>query len=767
MKYNLVPQLSPDPRAQRPDRFVVDSDNVRMHRSASRAQPVSPVELGAVSCWRAIDANVTNSGSASLDVGNDVSGSGWVKTNVATPTRTAIDHLGAATAWKIRDNNTSGYHGIAFAGFGGTINAAIPVVYDIILRPVGGRHIIIRDAYDSAPSFLVNPYSAIVIPSGSANVTARAVELPDGYMKLTLVCPSGTAHIDGTYGLNTILGNSSGIESYVGDGSAGFDLVSANGYQYSAVTSIPGTGSLSGGAATLTGDGTHVPLLVPNSAAGGVTGLWQQPNVANYGLLSTTNATLRGYYNPGNPHTTAIAIYCELAPTAGATLMGTTSSGSGFSIGITPEMRVWVGTYNTAGEWTLSAEALNVGEPYVITTVYTGTHLTLYINGKASISNLPITFGTYSASSIMFIPQQDMVMTEMACFNTAITATQVESMTEWMLRGFVRQANQIEIHNGMLWHTENELRLSFAELHLRNDGRAKSLIVRSQNQWHSSALSAERWGPAVLVDGQLVTTMLSPDQWSYERTIALPDGARDIVIRDSLCSNWLPCAVDRITVDAGGIDIVPEPTPFRRILIYGDSVSCGANADYPTSEAWTMRLRDTAFAGTPGAHVTTWSCGGLALAMSGTTPTLRALLTTHLSSLLNGTNGSDLLLIAIGVNDGTGYYSSWGNSAATFWTAYTDLLSRIHSASPNTRILAIAPHACPSSPSVANIDAIRAQIVANAEAVGSWVRLLNLASYTIEMDPLDATGLHPTSAGQTAIYNAVLARLQGLGWYLG
>ena len=767
MKFNISPLVIPVLEDPVSSRFVSDVEHVRnavAMGSHSRAQPATPMELGVACFWRAIDANVSNSGSFSLDAGAAVDGAGWSKTNIATPAQGRPDPRGGCQAWSVRDNSTSGYHSLAFAGWGGTISTLSPCVYEVILKPIGTRWIWIRDAYDASPAFGFDPVSGAVYPSGSSS-TARSVSLGDGWWKITCVCAAGTAHIDGTYGLSSLLGDNTGATQYAGDGLSGYDLFSAWGYQYSIVTSVPASGTLG---ASLTGNGTNVPLLVPNSAANGVTGFWQRPGL--YGILYSNNATLRGYYNPGNPHTTAVTVYCELAMASAATLMASASSGSGFSIGIVPGMNLWVGTYNTAGEWTLTSQSLNVGEPYCIVTVYDGSNLSLYVNGEAWISNLPITFGSYTSNQVMFLPQQDLVMTNMCTFNKTLTAAQVASLSEYLLADYsnVRPSNQIQVANGMLWHSERELRLSFAELHLKSDGRAQSIKIRSQNQWHSSALSAKTWGPEVIADGTKVMTMLSPDRLSEEVTAWIPSGTRDIVVRDSLCDTWKPCCVDRVTGD--GLSVVYETTPKRRITIWGDSVSCGANADAPTSEGWTVRLRDALRASYTKSdrdvNVTTWACGGLALANNGTSTTLRAQLVNHLTWVLNGTDGTDLLLIAMGTNDATGYWSSWGGSASAFWTAYADVLSRLHTAKFDLRILCIAPHNCPASPSVANLNAIRAQIVANAEGMGSWCKLLNLGDYTIEMDATDSTGLHPTTAGQLAIYNAVRNRLNALGWLL-
>lgn len=774
-KIHQSPEVLPDQSQSAPYRFVASAEHIRnvisqdniwdtIRGSRSRAQPTDPTELGCVCFWRAVDATVTNSGSYSLDAGAAVSGSGWVKTNIATPAQGRPDPRGGYQAWSVRDNATSGYHSLCFAGWGGTIGGNSPCVYDVILKPVGTRWIWIRDAYDAAPAFSINPTTGSVAPSGASGVTARSTPLGDGWFKITCVCPPGTAHIDGTYGLTTLLGDGSAAQTYAGDGASGYDLFSAYGYQYSVVTSLLGGGSGVDGTYTytLTGDGTNVPLLATNSAANGLTGLWQGPGAI--GLLSSTNATLRGYYNPGNPHTTAITLYCELAMVSAATLMAVVSSGSGFSIGIMPGMQLWVGTYGAAGEWTITSQSLNVGEPYCIVAVYTGSVLTLYVNGEAWISNLPITFGSYTASQVAFVPQQDMVMTNMATFNKTLTHGQVASLSEYLLADFanVRPANHLQVANGMLWGTERELRLSFAELHLRSDGRAQSIRVRSQNQWHSSALAASTWGPAVFADGVEVLTMTSPDTLSYERTAWIPEGTTEIVVRDSLSSNWAPCLVDRVIGD--GLSVIPEPRPTRRIVVWGDSVSCGANATKPTSEGWTMRLRDLLRTNEPTMQLTAWACGGLAVANNGTSESLRTGLVTHLSWLTNGSEDNDVLLIAMGTNDATGYWTSWGSSATNFWAAYADILSKLHAASPNLKILCIAPHNCPSSPSVANLNAIRAQIVANAEGLGSWCRLLNLGAISVDMDPTDSTGLHPSTTGQSTIFTAVSSRLSVLNW---
>lgn len=191
---------------------------------------------------------------------------------------------------------------------------------------------------------------------------------------------------------------------------------------------------------------------------------------------------------------------------------------------------------------------------------------------------------------------------------------------------------------------------------------------------------------------------------------------------------------------SGGITTMQTPTA-PEIVVYGDSIATGGNADIPASQAWAALLRNTY-----GHRVAVEAWGYRSLFADAPDAAGRIALATQ----LGGYFPRDGIWLAIGLND----YQLETQSASDFETAYADLLVQIRVQSPTSKIYCQVP--ITKSSEVANVfgdtlDAYRAAI-ANAQAAHPEHTEL-VAEMTIPLDD----GVHPSTAGHVTYADNVHA----------
>jgi len=716
--------------------------------------PISPLELltKPAAYWTA-DYGVTEvHGSVyPTDTGNACDT--WIM-GYMTATAGAADPFGGHSAWRFRMTTYTGGHNFIAPGVTGTVSAHEALEYEIICKMIGGAYLYPYDANDANPAVT---FDGKTVLAAAGNVVARVADLGDGWSKLTMVFGAGTLYMSSTVGLNFAVGDASGFANVVGSPSLGVDVYSVNVRQYSRISQIASRGTLTLSPQLTGSSTTNSTQLVPKSAANSLPGTWIDPS--RNGLFLTTSTNLRAYFAPGHAFTVVISMFLETQAGVAISLFGTRSDGQSFTIGYSANGTLWLGWY---GDLTYSMGVpayLTTNRIHSIAVTYTGSQVSVWLNGSCVIRDFAIAFGTSNSDQIGFGPARDSVVLGCAIWGTALSETEVIGVSRHMAKtGDLTTSDSIEVQNAMLWNTAHRRRLPMSDLKLALDGTARTVTVRAGNII-AAGVADNHNGPAVFADGVFLGEMATPTaKIPSTTTFALPAGTRELVVRDGLSAIWDGMIVERVTV--AGATVVMPSAPRRRIAVYGDSLSAGQTATNSSAEGWAALLR----ASVAGQYeLSVFGSGGIGLYLDGWDANARTRFATELDEHLNGKESSDVFICAIGINDGTGFWASWGNSAANFGAALADLLDKLHAASPGTRFLLLAPPSLPLSPSAANIAAIGAQIMA-VGAARSWCEELDLSTVTIEIDASDATHLHPNTAGHLQLHNAVLAKLEALNW---
>jgi lysophospholipase L1-like esterase len=210
--------------------------------------------------------------------------------------------------------------------------------------------------------------------------------------------------------------------------------------------------------------------------------------------------------------------------------------------------------------------------------------------------------------------------------------------------------------------------------------------------------------------------------------------------------------IDSITYPAANSLGVLPPTTGERLLIYGDSITEGANATTPVYQGYPALLRTTY-----GLRVALESWGYRALNDDGATSAERMAFVAQLAGY-----SPTIIVFAIGTNDYG--LSRW--SATSFGAAYGATLDAIHASMQSVTVVCITPIV--RSDESANshgstLGDYRAQIETACEDRSSYTVLIDGTAILTTADLDD--GVHPTTAGQ-AKYAAhvapILSSLPGL-----
>ena len=309
----------------------------------------------------------------------------------------------------------------------------------------------------------------------------------------------------------------------------------------------------------------------------------------------------------------------------------------------------------------------------------------------------------------------------------------------------------VDLHdNGYSTNTGNYYRSSPFARYVRTTD-ARSVGIQFYNDEFPSNPTAATLG--VRVDGVDYAVAKATAGGNAQTLVTLPGGTKTVEIvtgqqsySSSLTGVWLKSL--QWNGESSG-STTPPPTPAARLVVYGDSLSVGADAfsgtDYaPSLKGWTVLLRGYA-AETGYDSVLIEGYGARKLKDDCVDATARTAFVTQIAGY-----SPAALWIAVGTNDYG--FASW--TAASFGTAYAALLDALHAALPNLIVYAQTPTL--RSSEAANgagstLGDYRAAI-ASACSGRAWVQLVDGTTLFSLSDSLD--GLHPTAAGHAA-YAAV------------
>lgn len=264
-------------------------------------------------------------------------------------------------------------------------------------------------------------------------------------------------------------------------------------------------------------------------------------------------------------------------------------------------------------------------------------------------------------------------------------------------------------------------------------------------------------GAGVFSGGTFVAQYAPPvvdgDRWSVE--VTLPAGSGKTIDLHEGAQHYsggsLGTAIQAVReIDEVTITPTAAANPASRLVVYGDSISVGFNAATQTALGWSMLVRGD-YPG--GVHVIGW--GGRQLHNDATDAAAR---TSFASTLVQAarSSGTKTLWLCIGTNDYG--FATW--TAASFGTAYADLLDKIHALDPAIAVYCQSPIV--RSTETANgvgstLGDYRTAISDAATARPSFCTYVNGATILALGDLADGT--HPSTAGHATYKAAVKTTL--------
>lgn len=262
--------------------------------------------------------------------------------------------------------------------------------------------------------------------------------------------------------------------------------------------------------------------------------------------------------------------------------------------------------------------------------------------------------------------------------------------------------------------------------------------------------------PVVLLNGMLLTTMpsLPPHEHKRDVMVPLPPGHKIVTVINSLQTNGAWGAepksyIVRAVISDAPLFHIPPVRRGRRLVIYGDSIAAGGNADIPGVRAWGPLLRqdrDVAFAASGWRRLSDHARR---------LPEIATRIATY---------QPDIAWIAIGVNDYQGPDPLGSDAFASAIAAFLDLL---HARLPAAVMVAQSPlvkvdEAVRNAAGMVLAD-YRALIRAAAES-RPWCRFVDGTAILRHEDLAD--GVHPHTAGMVkyaAFAHHVLRQIEGDG----
>jgi len=200
-----------------------------------------------------------------------------------------------------------------------------------------------------------------------------------------------------------------------------------------------------------------------------------------------------------------------------------------------------------------------------------------------------------------------------------------------------------------------------------------------------------------------------------------------------------------VTFNKPATKVTPASTP--RLIVYGDSIAVGGNADNPSLEGWAQLVRN-AYTGS----LLIEARGYRSLYEDCVDANARAAFVTFLATL-----NPSILWLAMGTND----YGLQKWSSADFGTAYADLLDKLHTALPSLVIYAQTPIDRTSEAELTagwgTLGDYRSAIATAVSTRTAYCTLVAGEDWTITL----GDGVHPTTAGH-AQYAAEVITVLGL-----
>lgn len=257
----------------------------------------------------------------------------------------------------------------------------------------------------------------------------------------------------------------------------------------------------------------------------------------------------------------------------------------------------------------------------------------------------------------------------------------------------------------------------------------------------------------VYVDGIYNSSLASIAEGVTTRRIALAPGSKIVSLVNSGQSRPVPGAppigafIQTLRANAAVTQV--HLSPVNRLLVYGDSISCGGNATTVMSDAWAVKVRAASYPNS----VAFEGWGYRSLWDDASDSTKRAAFVANLVAY-----APVKIWLAIGTND----YGLNKWSAAAFGAAYAALLDGLHAALPSATIYCQSPilrSTETANGSGSTMGNYRTQISTAASARSGYCTFVDGTAFMTTGSLAD--GVHPTSAGH-ALYATAVQTVLGL-----
>lgn len=263
------------------------------------------------------------------------------------------------------------------------------------------------------------------------------------------------------------------------------------------------------------------------------------------------------------------------------------------------------------------------------------------------------------------------------------------------------------------------------------------------------------FGVGVYIDGVWSRVLTPTVDGINTYAVAIGGGTHTVDLVNSYQNYHRGSFVYSLSVDAGTATVRAIAPPSRRMVVYTDSIGCGALANPLTQLSWVARLR-TVYPG----RIAILGWGGRALwDDTGTSPGMMGLgSVANLAARMVAYVRQDVpatreIALAIGTND-----STWGGvgrmSAANFQTSYAALLDAIHALDAGIRVWAITPLITASEAagnSFGNVTPDYRTAIVAASAGRAWVTVVAGPSLMAAGGLGDT--LHPSNAGHQGAFD--------------
>jgi len=326
-----------------------------------------------------------------------------------------------------------------------------------------------------------------------------------------------------------------------------------------------------------------------------------------------------------------------------------------------------------------------------------------------------------------------------------LSASEIWSMSEWMAtrqgRTLLQYFDTRETKHRGTYVTS----AAFSRVVISTT--ATEITVNSYNDLYATYPQFTSLG--VLIDGVYNQTIAMTATGLATDVVTLPSGQKTVELIGGLqvkpTASIFGTYVESISANAAFSVVTPSAT--NRVLIYGDSISVGANATDPNAEGWGVLLRSAVYP----RSVATEGWGSRSLYDDAVDSTARAAFVAIIAAYAPPT-----IWLAIGTND----YGLNKWSAASFGTAYAALLDDLHTALPSAAIYCQTPilrSTETANGSGSTLGNYRTEIGTAVSTRTSYATLVDGTAFMTTGSLAD--GIHPTTAGHALYYDAVAAAL--------